>query len=194
MSSLRTRMIEDMTLAGLAKGTQQIYAGAVRQLAAHYKRSPDQLTEEQVRHYLLQLRQRGAARGTFKTSQYGLRFLFRHTLRLNWGLFGEKKACGSTAEAPAHSSFPRSSAPSARQCPQPSPQDLPRTHVRLRPTDQRGHHTGGHRYQPSQPGASDRWQGQQTTRRSAPTAAARRAEQTVAHSPSSPVAIPQPSR
>jgi site-specific recombinase XerD len=117
MSSLRNRMIEDMTLAGLAKGTQQIYAGAVRRLAAYYKRSPDQLTEEQVRSYLLQLRQRGAARGTFKTSQYGLRFFFRHTLRRNWGLFGEKKAGGSTAEAPAHSSFPRSSAPSARQCP-----------------------------------------------------------------------------
>jgi len=43
-------------------------------LAAHYRRSPDQLNEEEVRAYLLGLRQRGAARGTFKTSQYGLRF------------------------------------------------------------------------------------------------------------------------
>src|ERR1019366_10115362 len=32
MSPLRTRMIEDMTLAGLAVGTQQIYAQAVRRL------------------------------------------------------------------------------------------------------------------------------------------------------------------
>ena len=79
MSALRTRMIDDMTLAGLATGTQQMYASAVRRLTAHYRRGPDQLTEEEVRSYLLQLRQRGVARGTFKVSQYGLRFFFLHT-------------------------------------------------------------------------------------------------------------------
>ena len=63
-------MIEDMTLAGLAAGTQKIYVRAVRRLAAHYRRSPDQLSEEEVRGYLLGLRQRGVARGTFKTGQY----------------------------------------------------------------------------------------------------------------------------
>jgi len=46
MSPLRTRMIDDMTLAGLAVGTQRIYTQAVRRLAAHYRRSPDQLSEE----------------------------------------------------------------------------------------------------------------------------------------------------
>ena len=69
MSPLRARMIEDMTLAGLAVGTQKLYAQAVHRLAAHYRRSPDQLSEEEVRGYLLGLRQRGVARGTFKTSQ-----------------------------------------------------------------------------------------------------------------------------
>ena len=59
MSPLRTRMIEDMTLAGLALGTRQAYTQAVRRLAAHYRRSPDQLSEEEVRGYLLDLRQRG---------------------------------------------------------------------------------------------------------------------------------------
>jgi hypothetical protein len=56
MSPLRTRMIDDMTLAGLAAGTQRIYTQAVRRLAAHYRRSPDQLSEEEVRGYLLALR------------------------------------------------------------------------------------------------------------------------------------------
>jgi len=41
MSPLRARMIEDMTLAGLAAGTQKIYIQSVRRLAAHYRRSPD---------------------------------------------------------------------------------------------------------------------------------------------------------
>jgi hypothetical protein len=44
MSPLRARMIEDMTLAGLAVGTQKIYIQSVRRLAAHYRRSPDQLS------------------------------------------------------------------------------------------------------------------------------------------------------
>ena len=67
MTPLRSRMIEDMTLAGLAPRTQEVYLQAVRRLAAHYKRSPDLLSEEEVRAYLLHLHdQRGVARGTFK--------------------------------------------------------------------------------------------------------------------------------
>ncbi len=101
MSPLRERMIEDMTLAGLALGTQQIYIQAVRRLAAHYRRSPDQLSEEEVRAYLLGLLQRGVARGTFQSSQYGLRFLYHHTLSRVWGLFGKKKDRFPAAEAAA---------------------------------------------------------------------------------------------
>ena len=49
MSPLRMRMIEDMKLAGLSPGTQATYIDAVRKLAAYYRRSPDQLSEEEVR-------------------------------------------------------------------------------------------------------------------------------------------------
>ena len=99
MSPLRARMIEDMSLAGLADATQKAYIQAMRRLAAHYRRSPDLLSEEEVRSYLLGLCQRGVARGTFQTSQYGLRFYYQHTLGRAWGLFGEKKDRLSAAEA-----------------------------------------------------------------------------------------------
>jgi Phage integrase, N-terminal SAM-like domain len=101
MSPLRMRMIEDMTLAGLATGTQQIYAQAVRRLAAHYRRSPDLLSEEEVRSYLVSLRPRGVARGTFQSSRFGLRFFYQHTLGRGWALFGEKKAGLAAPEATA---------------------------------------------------------------------------------------------
>jgi hypothetical protein len=101
MSPQRVRMIEDMILAGLARGTQKLYVQAVRRLAAHYRRPPDQLSEEEVRSYLLGLRQRGVARGTFQTSHYGLRFYYQHTLGRAWGLFGGKKDRLATAEAAA---------------------------------------------------------------------------------------------
>ena len=62
---------------GVAAGTQATCIDAVRKLAAHYRRSPDQLSEEEVRAYLVGLRERGAARGTFKTnSGKGLGGLF----------------------------------------------------------------------------------------------------------------------
>jgi len=101
MSPQRARMIDEMILAGLAEGTRKLYVQAVRRLAAHYRRSPNLLSEEDVRSYLLSLRQQGAARGTFQTSHYGLRFFYRHTLGRTWELFGEKKDCLAAAEADA---------------------------------------------------------------------------------------------
>ena len=56
MTPLRLQMIEDMKSAGLAAATQTVYIDAVRRLAAYYRRSPDQLSEEEVRRYLLGLR------------------------------------------------------------------------------------------------------------------------------------------
>jgi hypothetical protein len=91
MTPLRLRMIEDMTLAGLAAGTQAIYIQAVRRLAAHYRRSPDQLSEDEVRAYLLALRERGVALGTFKTHQGCIQFLYRRTLDRDWPLFWKKR-------------------------------------------------------------------------------------------------------
>jgi len=74
MTPLRARMLEDMKLAGLAATTQEVYLQAVSALAKHYRRSPDRLTEEEVRRYLLDVREHGA-RGTFKTCHYGVQFL-----------------------------------------------------------------------------------------------------------------------
>ena len=45
MTPLRKRMIDDMVSAGLAPTTRYTYIQAVRGLAAHYHRSPDELAE-----------------------------------------------------------------------------------------------------------------------------------------------------
>ena len=91
MSPQRQQMIEAMILAGLSEGTQAAYLRAVWQLAKHYRRAPDRLSEEEVRAYLLDLRQRGVARGTFEIARAGLRFFFVHTLCRTWDLFGKKR-------------------------------------------------------------------------------------------------------
>ena len=86
MSPLRARMIEDMKLAGLAATTQEIYLQAVRSLVKYYNRPPGLLTEEEIRRYLLDIRERNA-RGSFKTSHYGIQFFYRNTLGQDWALF-----------------------------------------------------------------------------------------------------------
>jgi len=104
MSALRTRMIEDMQLAGLSAKTQEVYQQAVTALVKHYRtRSPDQLTEEEVRRYLLQVRERNA-RGTFKTCHYGIQFFYRNTLGKDWALF--KKRSGSPSRGDCRRRFP----------------------------------------------------------------------------------------
>ena len=101
MSPQRARMIEDMILAGLSQRTQKHYLRAVWQLAKYYRRAPDQLSEAEVRAYLLDLRQRGVARGTFEIARAALRFFFCQTLDRVWALFGEKKDRLAAAEAAA---------------------------------------------------------------------------------------------
>lgn len=92
MTALRRRMIEDMELAGLCEGTQKRYLTAVAHLARAYNRSPDRITEEEVRRYVLRLRdERGVARGTFQTHWHGMRFFYLRTLCVDWDLFSKKK-------------------------------------------------------------------------------------------------------
>jgi hypothetical protein len=49
-------MIEDMQLRGFAARTQEAYLLAVRQLAKYYRKSPDQVDEEELRQYFLFLK------------------------------------------------------------------------------------------------------------------------------------------
>ncbi len=101
MTPLRMQMTEDMKVAGLAAGTQRIYLDGVRRLAEHYRRGPDRLSEAEVRAYLLGLRERGVALGTFKTNHGGIQFLYRRTLERDWPLFGKKKDPAAEAAPPA---------------------------------------------------------------------------------------------
>ncbi len=84
-TELRQRMIEDMQLRGLAPRTQQVYARAVRQLAEHYGRSPDSLSEEDLRQYFLHIKNvRKYARNTCTIALCGIKFFYEHTVKRPW--------------------------------------------------------------------------------------------------------------
>lgn len=108
MTGFRQRMIEDMKLAGLAAKTQEVYQQAVTSLVKHYdNRSPDLLTEEEVRRYLLHVRENNA-RGSFKTSHYGILFFYRNTLGKDWALFKKRSDFPSRSACPRPLLMPKS--------------------------------------------------------------------------------------
>lgn len=82
MTELRRRMIQDMELRDLKENTQKAYLDAVKHLARHYGRSPDLLSEEELRRYFVHLtKARRCAKSTLRVRLFAVKFLFRHTLR-----------------------------------------------------------------------------------------------------------------
>jgi site-specific recombinase XerD len=85
MTELRRRMIEDMRLHGLSDSTQARYVEAVRNLAGHFNRSPDQLNEDDLRQFFLHLSEvRRLAKSTIRLHLFAIRFLYRYTLQRHW--------------------------------------------------------------------------------------------------------------
>ena len=56
MTELRKRMIESLQLRGMSERIQEAYVKAVRQLAQHFQKSPDLVSEEELRRYFLHMK------------------------------------------------------------------------------------------------------------------------------------------
>lgn len=87
MTELRKRMTADMISAGLPLSTRVRYVRAVRNLATHYRRPPDQLSEREVRRYVFNIYDDSVAQGAYHPDHSGIEFLFTRTLERNWSLF-----------------------------------------------------------------------------------------------------------
>ena len=87
MTPLRKRLIEDLQLRNFAKGTIKSYVNHVSRLARFFRRSPDQLDEEQVRAYLVHLvQERKISWSYYNVSVCAFRFLYRVTLGRSWSV------------------------------------------------------------------------------------------------------------
>jgi integrase len=75
-------MNADLILAGLAESTRAVYMDCAVAFAKYFHRSPLELGSEEVRSYLLFLREgRGLSTGRYRQYLAALRFLYRVTLR-----------------------------------------------------------------------------------------------------------------
>ena len=87
MTPLRQRMLEDMQLRGLAERTQEAYLSAVQHLALHYGKSPDLITEEELRQYFLfRCNEKHLAPNTTNVALNGIKFFYTYTLKRPWPL------------------------------------------------------------------------------------------------------------
>jgi site-specific recombinase XerD len=81
-------MIECLQLRGLSARTQESYLRAVRQLAEHYHKAPDLITEAELRQYFLFLKNvKLYSRPTMTIAICGIKFFFERTLAKEWTTF-----------------------------------------------------------------------------------------------------------
>ena len=84
-TALRKKMHQDLQLAGLSEGTQNVYLRAVRRLAVHFDTPPDVLNKAQVRDYLLHLKNdRMYASSTLGIAYSAIKFFYSHTAPRDW--------------------------------------------------------------------------------------------------------------
>jgi site-specific recombinase XerD len=69
----------------MSERTQEMYVRAVRQLAQHYHKSPDLITEEELRQYFLFIKNvKHYSRSASTIAMCGIKFFFEQTLHREW--------------------------------------------------------------------------------------------------------------
>ena len=85
MTELRRRMIECLQLSGLSERPQDMDVRAVRPLAAHYRKSPDLISEEELRpdfRYVTHVKPYSRSASTLALC--GIKFFCEQTLHRDW--------------------------------------------------------------------------------------------------------------
>ena len=89
MTPLRQRMLEDLQLAGFSPKTIKSYLYTVTVLGKHFTRSPDLLTDEEVRQFFLHLiNERKLSASSITIYLCGIKFFFETTLHKKLNILG----------------------------------------------------------------------------------------------------------
>ena len=85
MTDLFTRFSEDLQLKGLSPKTIKMYTRSVRQLTNHYHKSPEKISDEELRKYFLYNKnERKWSRVASTISLCGIKYLYTLTLKREW--------------------------------------------------------------------------------------------------------------
>ena len=138
MTPLRQRMLDAMTVRGLAERTKECYVDAVARLARHYHRSPDQLSPPEIEAYLLHLvKDRKLSYSSVNHAASASRFLFETVLgrasdvaqsQADQGVRTVPRVCGSAAPRTGWQQFAARCQSGCGQKQQPTPRLAQLTH------------------------------------------------------------------
>lgn len=85
MTDLSTRFKEDLQLKGLSAKTITMYSRAVKQLTNHYHKSPELISDEELRQYFLYNKNvRHWSRVASTISLCGIKYFYTLTLKREW--------------------------------------------------------------------------------------------------------------
>jgi len=85
MTDLFTRFKEDLQLKGLSEKTIKMYTRAVKQLTNHYHKSPENISNEELRQYFLYNKnERKWSRVASTISLCGIKYFYTLTLKREW--------------------------------------------------------------------------------------------------------------
>lgn len=88
LNDLLHRMEQDLQLRGMSESTQFNYLRAVRKYAEHFDKSPDLITEEQLRDYFVYLKNvKEFSRSASTQAMCGIKFFYTYTLNKEWTTF-----------------------------------------------------------------------------------------------------------
>jgi site-specific recombinase XerD len=76
-------MIEEIRLRNFSPRTEKSYVSAMVELAKYYRQSPDELSQDQIRAYLLHLKDRGLSASSRNVAISGMKFFYHHCLGWN---------------------------------------------------------------------------------------------------------------
>ena len=93
LEQLQLRMLGDMQLQGLSERTQESYVRAIRKLCEHFRRPPDQVSDEELREYFLyRMNVQKWSRVTSTIAICGIKFFYDHTIDRKWPAIGFVRA------------------------------------------------------------------------------------------------------
>jgi len=93
MTDWSVRMIKALQLNGLSERTQESYVRTVRMLTEHCKKTPESITEDELREYFLYRKNvSGWSSKTMRICYCGIRFFYTNILRHDWHIFNILRA------------------------------------------------------------------------------------------------------
>ena len=87
MTELRSRMIRDLEINGLSKPTQKAYIRHIRDLAKYHRKSPDDLSLEDLYQFQYYLKkEKNYSSSYYNQAVAAMKFLYGFTLKKDWNI------------------------------------------------------------------------------------------------------------